>query len=417
VSPADLNSGVSFVAQELSANPFRPGNGVLPAYLAGREWPLAEFDAFIADPHPLHANWTVTGLRGTGKTVLVETAAARAEAAGWLTLEGCGKTATPKERVYILLDSLSQADIVAVSLPELTLEQSVARGARLLRPARISVAGVSFRPEPLTARAPADRMRDALVRLSDALADAGRAGALLLYDEAHLLADDRSRERYPLSSFLAALGGVQRTGEPRVRVVLTGLPTLSVNLKRARTYAERMFRHVVLANLERGDAWDALTIPLARTSRRFATAVVGEIVEATGGYPYFLQFFGAYIWPSVPAAEVTTAAYRAIEPGLLHELDLAFFDDRFQVATPAEQAVLIAMAREHGRVDLKTIREALVAAPAIAELVSRLIDRGLIFRETRGAYDFALPLFRAYLRRRAEITGITASVISARGDR
>ena len=75
------------MAHEQSANPFRPGNGVLPAYLAGRERPLAEFDAFVADPHPLHANWTVTGLRGTGKTVLVETAAARAEAAGWLTLE------------------------------------------------------------------------------------------------------------------------------------------------------------------------------------------------------------------------------------------------------------------------------------------------------------------------------------------
>ena len=138
-------------------------------------------------------------------------------------------------------------------------------------------------------------MRDALVRLSDALADADRPGALLLYDEAHLLADDRSRERYPLSSLLAALGAVQRSGEPRVRVVLTGLPTLSINLKRARTYAERMFRHVVLANLERGDAWDALTIPLARTSRRFATSVVGEIVEATGGYPYFVQYFGAYL--------------------------------------------------------------------------------------------------------------------------
>ena len=75
------------MAQEQSANPFRPGNGVLPAYLAGREKPLAEFDAFVADPHPLHPNWTVTGLRGTGKTVLVETAAAHAEAAGWLTLE------------------------------------------------------------------------------------------------------------------------------------------------------------------------------------------------------------------------------------------------------------------------------------------------------------------------------------------
>ena len=405
------------MAHEQSANPFRPGNGVLPAYLAGRERPLAEFDAFVADPHPLHANWTVTGLRGTGKTVLVETVAARAEAARWLTLEReLGERHRDDARLAEAIEEDVDAILRRCGLAAV-LEQSVTRGARLLRPARISVGGVSFRPQPLTPRSPADRMRDALLRLSDALEDAGRPGALLLYDEAHLLADDRSRERYPLSSLLSALGAVQRSGEPRVRIILTGLPTLSVNLKRARTYAERMFRHVVLANLERGDAWDALTIPLARTSRRFATSVVGEIVEATGGYPYFLQFFGAYIWRSVPAAEVTTIAYRAIEPGLLHELDLAFFDDRFQVATQAEQAVLMAMAREHGRVDLKTIRETLVAAPAVAELVSRLIDRGLLFRETRGSYDFALPLFRSYLRRRTEISRITAAVISQRGDR
>ena len=400
------------MANEQSANPFRPGNGVLPAYLAGRERPLAEFDAFIADPHPLHANWTVTGLRGTGKTVLVATAAGHAEAAGWLTLEReLGERHRDDTRLAEAIEEDAEAMLRRCGLAA-ALERSVAHGVRLLRPTKISVAGVSIQPGPITPRSPADRMRDALVRLSDALYAADRPGALLLYDEAHLLADDRSRERYPLSSLLAALGAVPRTGEPRVRVVLTGLPTLSINLKRARTYAERMFRHVVLANLERGDAWDALTIPLARTSRRFATAVVGEIVEATGGYPYFLQFFAAYLWRAVPAAEVTTAGYRAVEPGLLHELDLAFFDDRFQVATTTEQAVLVAMAREPGRVDLRTIRERLPGTPGVAELVSRLIDRGLLFRETRGAYDFALPLFRAYLRRRTEITGITRSVIS-----
>ena len=405
------------MTHEQSANPFRPGNGVLPAYLAGREKPLAEFDAFVADPHPLHANWTVTGLRGTGKTVLVETAAARAEAAGWLTLEReLGERHRDDARLAEAIEEDADALLRRCGLAA-ALERSVAHGVRLLRPTKFSVAGLSIEPEPITTRSPADRMRDALVRLSDALEDAGRPGALLLYDEAHLLADDRSHERYPLSSLLAALGAVQRTGEPRVRVVLTGLPTLSLNLKRARTYAERMFHHIVLANLERGDAWDALTIPLSRTSRRFATSVVGEIVEATGGYPYHLQFFGAYVWRAAPAAEVTTRAYRSVEPGLLHELDTSFFEDRFQVATLAEQAVLLAMARETGAVNLASIRGHLLGIPGLAELVSRLIDRGLLYRRGRGTYDFTLPLFRSYLRRQADITGITSPVISIRGAR
>jgi len=69
------------------------------------------------------------------------------------------------------------------------------------------------------------------------------------FDEAHLLADDRGRERFPLSGLLAALGSLQPQ-QPRVRIVLCGLPTLSLNLRRARTYAERMFRHAVVGNLE-----------------------------------------------------------------------------------------------------------------------------------------------------------------------
>lgn len=296
------------------------------------------------------------------------------------------------------------------------LERSVARGARLLRPSRVSVAGVSFEPEPVTTRSPADRMRDALARLSDALTDADRPGALFLYDEAHLLADDRSRERYPLSSLLAALGAVQRSGEPRVRIVLTGLPTLSINLKRARTYAERMFRHVVLANLERGDAWDALTIPLARTSRRFTTSVVGEIVEGTGGFPYFVQFFAAYVWRAVPADEVTSAAYRSVEPSLLHELDLAFFEDRFEGASPAEQAILTAMARRNGAVAVVDLRRALPDQASLDTLVRRLVERGLLFRAGRARYDFALPMFRAYLGRRdrvlTELTDLVRGVRS-----
>jgi hypothetical protein len=405
------------VAHEQSANPFRPGNGVLPAYLAGREKPLAEFDAFVADSQPLHANWTVTGLRGTGKTVLVETAAARAEAAGWLTLEReVGERHRDDARLAEAIEEDVDALVRRCGLAA-ALEQSVARSARLLRPSRVSVAGISFEPEPAAPRSPADRMQDALVRLSEALAGADRPGALLLYDEGHLLADDKARERYPLSSLLAALGAVQRSGDPRVRIVLTGLPTLSVNLKRARTYAERMFRHVVLANLERGDAWDALTIPLARTSRRFATAVVGEIVEATGGYPYFLQYFGAYLWRAAPTDEVTSAVYRSLEPSLLHELDLAFFEDRFEGASPAEQAVLAVMARHRIAVDVADLRRALPDQASLDTLVRRLVERGLLYRTGRARYDFALPMFRAYLGRRdRDRTELTDLVRAVRSD-
>ena len=171
----------------------------------------------------------------------------------------------------------------------------------------------------------------------------------------HILADDRPRERFPLSGLLAAMASAQRES-PRVRVILSGLPTLSLNLKRARTYAERMFRHAVVGNLEQGDAWDALGIPLAGSGRSFALSLIGDIVETTGGYPYFLQFVGAYLCRSITTPDVTAADYQTVEPALLHELDLAFFEDRFEGATPTEQRVLEAMAREPGQIRLTRLR-------------------------------------------------------------
>ena len=394
---------------EQLANPFRPGNGVRPPYLAGRDRPLADFDSFVRE-RPIHPNWALTGLRGTGKTVLLSEFAARAEGAGWVTLRReMGERHRDDARLADAIEEDVDALLRRLS-PLAGVGQAVQEGVRQLRPRRVTIGELGY--EPAYAERPtdsADRMRVRLSELDTQVAGSDRPGALLLYDEAHLLADDKARERYPLSSLLAALGQAQRS-EPRIRFVLCGLPTLSLNLKRARTYAERMFRHVVVGNLDRSDAWDALALPLAAAGRSFGLAVVADIVEATAGYPYFLQFFGAYLCRSVATPDVSVDDYRALEPSLLHELDLAFFEDRFEGASPTEQRVLEAMGRSHGQVRIRTLRQQLSDQPGLDLLVRRLIERGLVYRAGRGAYDFALPLFRDYLRRRPKLTGLTRSV-------
>jgi hypothetical protein len=144
----------------------------------------------------------------------------------------------------------------------------------------------------------------------------------------------------------------------------------------------------------------ALGIPLAGSGRTFALSLIGDIVETTGGYPYFLQFVGAYLCRSVTTPDVTAADYQTVEPALLHGLDLAFFEDRFEGATPTEQHVLEAMAREPGQIRLTRLRPRVGDVPSVDLVVRRLVERGLIHRAARGTYDFSLPMVRAYVRRR-----------------
>jgi hypothetical protein len=392
-------------------NPFRPGNGVPPPYLAGRDRVLDAFEDWLLETPALHANWTLTGLRGTGKTVLLGEFAARAERAGWLTLHrelGDRHRDDVRFAEAIVEDAealIGRADALAA------IGQAMDRTARWLRPKRIGVGEVSVDPSYASSvPAPADVMRRAFAELDAILSHTDRPGAILLYDEGHLLADDRGRERYPLSGMLAALAAVQRERQ-RLRIILCGLPTLSLNLKRARTYAERMFRHVVVGNLDLDAAGDALAIPLAGTGRGFGLSLIGQIVEQTAGYPYFLQFFGAFTCSRIGLQQVELADFQRIESALLHELDLAFFEDRFLTASTAEQELLLRMATRSGdRLTSADLRAATRDIPNIRELLRRLVARGLLYRPTRGTYRFALPLFGAYLRRHRKVTNVTGSV-------
>lgn len=390
-------------------NPFRPGNGVPPPYLAGRDRLLATFEDWLLEQPPLHANWALTGLRGTGKTVLVGEFTTRAERAGWLTLQ---RELGDRHRDDVRLaeaiaedcDALiGRADAIAA------LGQAVERGARWLRPRRIRVGQVSLDPSYTDDAPPADVMRSAFGQLDSLLSHTARPGAILLYDEAHLLADDRGRERFPLSTLLAALSAIQREHQ-RVRIVLCGLPTLSLNLKRARTYAERMFRHVSVGNLELDAAEEALAIPLAGSGRSFGLSLIGEICEQTAGYPYFLQFFSAFACSRIGLEHIELADFQRVESALLYELDLAFFEDRFEGAPQTEQLVLEAMARDTGPVTLRRLRPQLSDVASVDLLVRRLIERGLVYRTGRATYDFALPLFRSFIRRRRQLTRLTRTV-------
>ena len=123
--------------------------------------------------------------------------------------------------------------------------------------------------------------------------------------------------------------------------------------------------------------------------------------------PWSRPYFGGFLCSRVPRPTVGRADFAALEQALLYELDLAFFEDRYAGAGPAGGRVLDAMARRAGSVTALEIRRALPETANIDQVVARLLERGLVYRPSRGRYDFALPLFRAYLRRRANLTPLS----------
>ena len=236
------------------ANPFRPGNGVPPPYLAGRDRLLAEFERFLVEraaPSELDADRPARHRQDRpARRVRGRAPSARAGSpcsASW----GSDIATTP---AWPTRSRRTSTHCIAALSPLAAVGQAIERRRALAAAAahRHRRDRRTSPPMPSEPADAADRMRDALGRARRQPWPTPTApGALLLYDEAHLLADDRGARAVPAVGPARGTRSGAARSEPRVRIVLCGLPTLSLNLKRARTYAERMFRHVVVDNLDR----------------------------------------------------------------------------------------------------------------------------------------------------------------------
>ncbi|HEV2997766.1 MAG TPA: ATP-binding protein [Solirubrobacteraceae bacterium] len=384
-------------------NPYRPGVGVRPLYLAGREAPLRRFDAMLRAAPEQQANMRVTGLRGVGKTVLLETFAEHAQAHDW-------------EPAFMELQPAQNTDAAirgAIgSLLELTRR-------RLSRVARLrSAAGKALRSTSLSvnweeislsisfgSEREEDLARDIFTTVQLALAK-GREGVVLLLDEAQLVHDERDRHgEHPLSLLIAPIVALQRQELP-LGLVLCGLPTLTGNLQKARSYSERLFRGEEIDSLSQAQALEAFTRPLQQTARHADPALAEAVVAEVEGYPYFLQLWGSELWDAADLAGVerlTPKLLDATRPDIYERLDRDFYDPRLATLTPAEQDLLLASAEcPYPPLRSSDIARASARTPGnVNVLLGRLVQVGALYRTRKGEYAYTAPKFRDYLARRA----------------
>jgi len=395
------------------ANPYRPGAGHAPPYLAGRRDEQATFRRLLAQESVLE-NMVLTGLRGVGKTVLLESLRPIARADHWLwvgTDLSESASLTEETAAQRLVTDLA---VATAPIPIATVSaQPIGFGrAAVKRPVSLDYAAL-VRTYCAAPGLVVDKLKTVLELVWASLPEKDHGGVVFAYDEAQNLADHPQKGQYPLSMLLDVFQSVQRKGM-RFLLLLTGLPTLFPRLVEARTYTERMFRVVTIGRLGAGECRDAILKPIEKAPLKFSDRSVDTIVASSGGYPFFIQFicreaFDSFtqqqelrLVPSVPVEEI------------IRKLDTSFFAGRW-ARTTERQRELLEVAAGAGGGDREFTVQELVAGSAkrakpfsashVSQMLSALANAGLVYKTRHGRYCFAVPLFGQFIRRQTGPAG------------
>jgi hypothetical protein len=394
----------------LGKNPYRPGVGTKPLYLAGREQSIRRFRSVIRAAPELPANIRLTGLRGVGKTVLLGEFGDEARELGWATtyLEFLPGHSTDEGLTAALVQAL-KATRAEVSRVE-RLKGAVGGAAR--RAGTLGIGWGEFQVTYQPGASGEDDLSKSLFDTIDSVVGHGWAGLVLLLDEAQVIRDEtRATGEHPLSKLIASVSSLQKAELP-IGLVLCGLPTLTGNLLKARSYTERMFRGEEIGSLVPADAKDAFLLPLQQTKVRVERGLSSKIVDEVEGYPYFVQLWGAELWDAADAAEVERITERLLveaRTDIFRRLDFDFYEPRVATLTPAEQDVLLASADcPYPPLVVADLNEAVSKTPGnINVLLGRLVDSGVLYRIRKGQYEYTAPKFRDYLLRRVDHTDLS----------
>ncbi len=382
-------------------NPYAPGAGTPPPELAGRD-DLIEHAAIALDrirAGRAARSLILHGLRGVGKTVLLNRIETDAEARGFASV----KVEAPEER------SLPALLIPALRAALLRLDRGRKMRARLAKAAR-ALAGFAkalkvkykdievstdFEPE----RGLADS-GDLDTDLTDLLAAVGsaaheyRTAVVLFIDELQYVHEDQ------LASLIRALHSASQRQLP-ITMLAAGLPQLIGQMGRAKSYAERLFEFVPIDRLDDRAASAALRVPAGKEGVAFAQEAIAEILRHTMGYPYFLQEWGRHAWNVADSSPISRTDARRATVLALAELDAGFFRVRFDRLTPTEKRYLRAMAElgpgPHRSGDIAA--QLKKGVTSVAPVRNELIAKGMIYSPAHGDTAFTVPLFDGFMKR------------------
>lgn len=391
-------------------NPYAPGAGQRPPELAGRDRELQQFEVTlerVAAGRP-ERSMVLSGLRGVGKTVLLNALRGQAVGRAW----GTGKIeARPDQGVRIPIAQAVHAALREVAHrhrdPERVEEATGVLKSFALRTSQADRKGLRWTP-PVDAvavrgRADSGDLELDLVELFTDVAALARdlgVGVGLFVDEMQDIATDE------LAALCGACHEISQQGAPLV-VVGAGLPHLPVALAASKSYAERLFRYVTVDRLPREMAERAWRVPASTEGVTFTAEALEALYRLTDGYPYFVQAYGKVTWDAALADPIDVADVEAAAPEAEAELAVGFFGARFERATPAERDYMTAMAELGSETGDEPVATAAVAQhlerkpQSLSPARDGLIKKGLVYSAERGRVAFTVPHFGRFLRTRS----------------
>lgn len=382
-------------------NPFSPGAGSPPPELSGRDDIIEQAKILLARvaAGKSEKSMVMVGLRGVGKTVLLNEIQHLARDMGYLTIvmEAHEKQALPSLLVPGLRGVLYELDRVA------GMGTKVKKGLGVLQSfvsaIKIKIADIELGLdiEPLKGAADSGRLEIDLPNLFEAVGDAAKEkkkAVAIFLDEIQYFSKEE------LSALIMAMHRMQQRQLPIV-LLGAGLKILTALAGESKSYAERLFNFPEIGALSDADVRKALLDPIKRAGADIEGPAIDEIVRYTQGYPYFLQEWGYQAWNLAPRSPISLADVQAATARVIQRLDANFFRVRFDRLTPNEKNCLRMMAGmgtgPYRSADLAAALE--ITQQALAPVRKKLIDKGMIYSPAHGELAFTVPLFDEFMRR------------------
>ena len=382
-------------------NPFSPGAGSPPPELAGRA-PILEQARILLGRVLLgkpEKSLMLTGLRGVGKTVLLNEVRRMAQEAGYRTVlieahedKSLGPLiAAPLKTVFFELDRIAQAG------------DRVRRGLRVLRSflgglkVKMGEVEIGLDIDPEAGAADSGDIELDLANVFEALGEAAKeqsSAVAILIDEIQYLSQKE------LGAIIMAMHRMQQRQLPVV-LLGAGLPVLPGLAGESKSYAERLFAFPDVGALSESDANRAISEPALAENVQITDAALAETYQFTKGYPYFIQEWGYQMWNMAKSSPIELDVVKSAATAVIDRLDQNFFRVRFDRLTPSEKNFLRAMAELGPRAsrsgDIATCLG--VKVNSIGPVRAKLIKKGMIYSPAYGDIAFTVPLFDEFMKR------------------